>query len=426
MKVKCWIPTATGNLSFSAIGTSSLPKRLLSLWVDRKQTQSICVIQERRTTDALFGRVGDGVNALRGRESKFCFCFFGTVHFKRDEDTHEVLLGISLIIPNRLKKPLLDLSKKFQSKIEDSVRGTGKEARKFWASQEFKDLFNKLKLDLAKLAEEGGFSPIATRVLRDGSTSLGVDERIADDDAKVILNQTYFFLRDVAHAYQHHEEDSDSILLVYPEIDEIGRDWRERVLFALHRWIIQQKRRKDHTGYERAVGIMAYAEVFRENICSPTLKSKSIERFCAGQLSQSLKAAAAEKAIGDNSSRNIVAFSAAIFSIGVLPITLLAGSAKTSDSLNFSYEVLFLNWIHSGFNLSPIGFSLLYLSLICVLFGVLVYYQKIRRNSFVRDVFRLTVSFGGILGKLSRGLFGGLLICSGAVLFFALMNLVIF
>jgi hypothetical protein len=99
--------------------------------------------------------------------------------------------------------------------------------------------------------------------LRDASIEFA--KTSGHDFPKWIVDQAYFFLRDICHRHQHHSPNDDTILISqYRKPDDSG--WRRNILYSLHYQIIRAKRSDHGFSAIQAAGILAYAISFR-SIC---------------------------------------------------------------------------------------------------------------------------------------------------------------
>jgi hypothetical protein len=95
------------------------------------------------------------------------------------------------------------------------------------------------------------------------------------DFPKWVVDQAYFFLRDICHRHQHHSANDDTILITqYRKNDDSG--WRRNILYTLHYQVIRSKR-SDHGYFAiQATGILAYAMSFRA-ICEGYVAQKKMD-----------------------------------------------------------------------------------------------------------------------------------------------------
>ena len=82
------------------------------------------------------------------------------------------------------------------------------------------------------------------------------------DFQKWIVDQAYFFLRDLAHHHQHHDPFVDTILIMQELKEDDPISWRQNIVFSLHFHIIAARRAKNMLTMVQAAGILAYCQSF--------------------------------------------------------------------------------------------------------------------------------------------------------------------
>lgn len=381
---KGWIPTVTGNLSFSAVGNSSSPKRIISAFREINGTQYVIVIIHRRTSDALFG---EALNRIFNRDGRFTFFAIG----KSEKGTnkggfHGEIRLVCCAIPDKFRERSRVITENARAQLaqdDDFIRTHE------WVDQQ-----------ACALSKTAGIPPVAAIIKRSGECTVAVPDLLDDESSETLLKQTYYFLRDAAHTHQHHEERSDTILTVYPEIDKIGRKWSERVLFALHRWIIQQKRRKDQIGAIRSTGILAYAEVFRKNHLKEN-NNISMDRFSSEDLRASLQATEAELALHDNSSRRHIALLSSMLALLFIPVATFTFVADNERMDPPSLQLQFIDLLTRQIFENPIISMLSVLTVLVSISIATIYPKRLTVSTFVSDLTRLSLSFG-TYSKVSR------------------------
>jgi len=105
---------------------------------------------------------------------------------------------------------------------------------------------------------------------------------------KWVADQSYFFLRDITHAHQHHVPSSDTILILQRR-DEADQNWRKRIIFSLYHQVIKAKRFGDAPSVYQSLGIQAYCMSFKA-ICGNTPAWTEDHHFNDEALKQSLEA----------------------------------------------------------------------------------------------------------------------------------------
>lgn len=88
---------------------------------------------------------------------------------------------------------------------------------------------------------------------------------------KIFPNQIFYFMKDVVHRHYHHDGSSDQMLALTKLTDNHIRgeiDWRRRTLWGLVR-VIMQYRREGRWGHlQKAKGVTAYAEAFQHSFAN--------------------------------------------------------------------------------------------------------------------------------------------------------------
>jgi hypothetical protein len=209
------------------------------------------VAQKRRTSDSLFGWVGDWLDERANTQGYTVFVLFGA---SRKADGHSVISG-----------PCIEVSYATYLENENCLNSM--------TSQCEVDAFEKAflsaveKFTLASAEPSGVLSAI--EVHRNGQATIEVDDDQYSDAAeqKMLASQVYFFLRDICHIHQHHADSSDTISDVTDCTDEEDA-WKRETLYSLYRWVIQQKRAKRVEAYFSAKGVLSYAHIVINFACS--------------------------------------------------------------------------------------------------------------------------------------------------------------
>lgn len=236
-----WVPTVTGNLSFSIIGTGRNPKKLLKNY----QTDS----DKKFTIAALVRNTSDRVGFKSGRIKKYVFIYFA-ISFLSEK--HFYNHGMVFIIPwqeywryRYLTEPL-----RGNNTTNNCIR------------KNFETTFRALQTKHAKRH----VVCVRTTLDRKGQLTIDSSENGFQEDAEgTVANQVYYFIRDIAHTHQHHEPSSDTILKAYPDENlrnHGNSNWKRETLYALHKFIIQQKRGRRYESLVRCQGVLAYAKAF--------------------------------------------------------------------------------------------------------------------------------------------------------------------
>lgn len=240
-----WIPTITGNLSFSTIGLGRNPKRIFQSFRAFEDVRLVVCAQKRRTTDIVFGSLGEAVNRLIGREGTFIFALFGEC--SATQGFREIKGVCVLLSPRRFR----DLNKHHLAEIKRA----GSEGA-------FRTAFSNALQSFVKHKSDGPKSVAQFSLMRDGKFTVELDSGAhTENEMPVIASQLYSFVRDVCHVHQHHEPSVDTILDVHPLEPSLFR-WKRETLYSHFRWIIARKRSKATDGLLSAKGVLAYASAF--------------------------------------------------------------------------------------------------------------------------------------------------------------------
>lgn len=314
-----WIPTITGRLSFSAIGSGQLDQKQNHVY---KCIDDVCytvVVQMRRTSDAPL-KIFD---KLYNQTPHFVFILITESH----APFHECHGSVWVI----------DI-KKYQD-----MRGYFQKCSQPQSNNSFCDNLSEIKKKLDQ-NDEISKSKSAVLIRRDGLCEIKLEETA--DTAEVVANQVYYFLKDAAHTHQHHEDKSETILKSYKYSEKDKIHWKRETIYALYRWVIQQKRNKDVICYYNAMGVISYAESFKELHLSN--EDSSELKYNATHTVQSLKNSA--KSLQSEDRNTILTTVGAVLAplFGVLIAIYAAISNKETTSESFQVEAFqnLLKWVY--------------------------------------------------------------------------------
>lgn len=240
-----WVPTITGNLSFSVLGTSKSPRKDEKAYRIVGGRRYTLAVQRRHTSDAVFGLY----DVFHDREASFHFVMLCASF---EDENHNANHGSVFVVDSREYW-------RFSHNIA---------SLKHAADDEFERFFSFAFLGLQDAVDQKKAVRVNFSLDRAGGVSLKseVDPKKQSDEG-VIENQVYYFLRDISHRHQHHEATSDTILKCY-RFDSLSpastQRWKRETLYALYRWIIQQKRAQSLEAYINCKGVLAYACSFEE------------------------------------------------------------------------------------------------------------------------------------------------------------------
>lgn len=278
-----WVPTISGNMSFSLVGAQANPKLCSVLNRDvGEHKRVVCVFQKRQTNDFL----------LPASVMKF---------FRPGIEGHFLLLakttsaswpkgisdGEAISVQDEmgaLRGKIYFFPREEDRSVRQEVKGFFCELRNFVTSCErpkevLEDIFQLINLYQGRgvtyfCAEFALFRSGEFRLWSDESfySGDGAEEGF-DEDSKLdsMSSQMYFFIKDLTHLHYHHSPDSDQILLLtrletakeFSEHKNNEVAWRRNTLWGLTRVALQFRRKNDLYSYKQALGVIAYAEAFQ-------------------------------------------------------------------------------------------------------------------------------------------------------------------
>lgn len=263
MKFKSWVPTVTGQLSFTVIGRTDWPTRCVSLSrLSAKSAQGAIFVQERYTHDFALPFVGLpaswldwifwnvhilGLEPISGRHSYFCIV---------DKPSSEADVGLTVltgkifpVVCDKHAKRSVDRARTrvLDAKHVDSIETISSEVSK--------DIYGLFPVEASfSLHRNGEFSLVVEK-----SESAINFENLNDTDIERYAAQCFYFVRDISHNHQHHHGSNDLIVRLHRD-DET---WNKNVYYDLFRSVIQFKRLKTDFHITNASGVLAYSESFR-------------------------------------------------------------------------------------------------------------------------------------------------------------------
>lgn len=271
-----WVPTVTGNLSFTTLGRGSFPSR--SIRIDTEN--GFVIYQKRDLLDVLVPYADDVVvaNFLRETIANWILQISGKFSFfmvASQESGDERCTGtIYLVAHAGNSKPLKVATRKFsQSNGENDALAF------------FENAISEMscyKSDF-ELERQGRLKLISQSQPDDFSSVEGI-----------LVNQTFFFVKDISHVHQHHDPRHDAITVMTPETDDPNVGWIAATQQALYRSIIRYKRFRNEKALFRASGILAYTKAFQTSYVTPAGPPLESKVFHHAELEQSLNVSRSE------------------------------------------------------------------------------------------------------------------------------------
>ncbi|RVT92971.1 hypothetical protein [Sphingomonas crocodyli] len=290
-----WVPTISGHLSFSLIGSRELGLdgcRSFNRQTSDGARRVVAVLQRRAAQDSIITRrilkyfrpEIEQDFLLIGCSGQAITPYFRGDTLKSSTDGQGVLAGLLVVIPHDAEKN----NENARNKLLDDIRAVLDDETH--AAESVPDRLVNL-LDQAKIATHTvGSYRMSFALFRTGEFRLwfdmpqflqsnvyaqAVEQGIMEaETARILPSQSYFFVKDVAHLHYHHEPHSDQLLplvqLKAPSsltsVDTNEHDWRRDTLWGLARVVAQFRRQGRINDYKKALGILAYADAFQSTL----------------------------------------------------------------------------------------------------------------------------------------------------------------
>lgn len=279
-----WVPTITGQLSFSLIGMGGAARDCVTANVEfhcptaGHPKRHVVVLQRRVTQDLPFTPwpmvwlkpsiaahyilIGETEPAVRpvldgiGQE----------VGTRADEIG--VLSGTILVVPHHE-----DRTRQHRDLIKDLKAAIA--AAQDDAPRAVVTTDNELRTRVEQLISRSraeGLTIISASfgLYRTGEFRLDIDDgdlNLENDDesrafVKLLASQMYYFSKDISHRHYHHPNSQDNLLPLTPSVGD-DESWRRETLWSLTRAVLEKRRRGRLPDYKSAMGILAYAEAFQ-------------------------------------------------------------------------------------------------------------------------------------------------------------------
>lgn len=290
-----WVPTITGQLSFSLIGLGASAVKCVTANIECSNPQNahvpvrhVAVSQRRITRDlpltvwpiplfkpwiaSEFILIGSSQAASRPRLDSITR---GDEELALHHDEIGVLTGRVLVVPHHedATQAATDLVSKIRARAveisNEFPRGTVRGEAEFAAG------FDKLLSDARKqgvMAAEATFELFRSGELRltfrgeEGLVTQSAQAAEDEDFTADIAKQIYYFIKDISHRHYHHDHTSDNLLPIAETHRYDDENWRRETLWALARAVLETRRRNHLPGHKSALGILAYAEAFQQQL----------------------------------------------------------------------------------------------------------------------------------------------------------------
>lgn len=291
-----WVPTITGQLSFSLIGLGTNSGDCVTANVETHEGEAtkapkrhVMVYQERGASDLPFPfaklirpwvqthfiMVGSSAPAARPRLDL-------PTQNNRYQLLHDeigVLRGKVYVVPGDQPADVDSFIGKLSIRINEIERSTPRGT--ICGGYDLKEEFELVP----SAAREAGvaLADCDFELYRSGELRLKFDPNApayagARDDAAEegsgapdafidgLSKQVYYFIKDVSHRHFHHDAKSDNILPAFQVLPGNDDGWRRDSLWSLSRAVLEHRRRNLLREHKRALGILAYAESFQAHL----------------------------------------------------------------------------------------------------------------------------------------------------------------
>jgi hypothetical protein len=290
-----WVPTANGRLSFRQIGESKHPTESIYANITTGKGRMVLAYQHRPLSDVLFQSIIHYLCNISGR-----FWFVLAARSDEEPSNAEEMQGFIGIYKSR------DDWRRHENAVRDSIQDIN--SLRFSLENDRDSVTERAFSNAQAHVNETADIRIAFHIFRSGEVyfsepsfrdanlafaSNDYADKCGHNFPKWVADQSYFFLRDIAHFHQHHAPSSDTILILQRR-DEADQNWRKRIIFSLYHQVIKAKRFGDAPSAYQSLGIQAYCMSFKR-ICSKSPGwSEDHLRFNDSALKQSLEAKAQE------------------------------------------------------------------------------------------------------------------------------------
>ena len=288
-----WIPTITGHLSFSLIGSSGQNRGCRAWTQPGPDACSRTVIVQQRRAAQDYPLPGELVRVIRPQAAQDFLligrtCAARTPSFSREgvadvPDQQGALAGIVVVMPAETDPVLRVFRRWAMVALLDLIEASDVAADAVLARAH--ELLVRARQDGVTLAvmQVAVFRTGEFRLWFEQEKFLGgyLDQSLggefSDQDEVLALSlpsQAYFFVKDVTHNHYHHDPHSDQILpltrldAVYAREAQQENElkWRRETLWGLARVTTQFRRQNDLYQLRKALGVLAYAEAFQATL----------------------------------------------------------------------------------------------------------------------------------------------------------------
>jgi len=282
-----WIPTVSGHLSFSLIGSHNAGSkcRTFNRTTSDNSSRVVAVHQQRSAQD--FVVPSRLVRPLRkaisidylivgrgGRARTPCFLPDSLGEIIDDQG---VMRGFIAAVPNQVTRDKVLLRKDFLAQIGAMLDDRLTPAEEILDRLSGQMLRGRAAGIAVALMEFAIFRTGEFRLWYEIDGFFGFDTEanpLRPEEikfAELLPAQAYFFAKDVAHLHFHHEPESDQLLPLTrlteartpADHDANELKWRRETLWGLARVVSQFRRQNTLYDHKKVLGVLAYADAFQ-------------------------------------------------------------------------------------------------------------------------------------------------------------------
>lgn len=310
-----WVPTITGQLSFSLIGLrAGNPGYITANRPDSSASQTphrtIVVVKRRVTRDVpapvrWFHPQRIKTCVLLGKTSEGDRPYLSTSSVTAVTDEIGELSGCVLVIPFHRNDLLRRLAKKCVREVTRLVSSL--------PERDSAEALYQAIIDRIATSERAGVKVLKCefQLYRTGEIRVQTDASVRPE----LAQQMYYFVKDCAHRHYHHDTSTDNLLPLSPAPLSDDVSWRRHTLWCLTRSVLEARRRDSLKGYKSALGMLAYADAFQAllgQVHRPNLLPEKYARipgdirYDFAHTKSSLEAKIAEKEYSSGSTRDVI------------------------------------------------------------------------------------------------------------------------
>lgn len=258
-----WIPTVAGRVSFRHLGKTSNPTVSKYSNVICKNDRYVISYQKRNLSDAIFKNI---MSLFLNEGGDFWFCLHAQQYISENNRDLPVFGKIDIFATKKewrhRSNEIMRSCIKFHNTYTNVIKRPQDVDFRYHDSCDA--IGKKSDIRIGFLIERNGIIKIcepqfkSSDLMRD---SYRFASNIGIDFEKWIVDQAYFFMRDIAHHHQHHSSTTDTILITQ-KITDGNDNWAIGILGMLFHYLVKSERVESISSLVRAKGIVSYIQSF--------------------------------------------------------------------------------------------------------------------------------------------------------------------